>query len=158
MIGHGGEVLKFIGDAVLAIFPTDTNLRGPRGMARAALAAANDALARSKAQSDARGKRDEPRIDVGVTLHVGDVAYGNVGVPRRLDFTVIGPSVNVVTRMQELCKSLNVPIIASEEFAGAPGTELVALGEQSLRGVDGAVTVFTLPELVRAETLETNAR
>ena len=147
VIEHGGEVLKFIGDAVMAIFPIDTALRRPPEMARAALAAASESLARSRERSQERQERGEPRIDIGITLYVGEVAYGNVGLPRRLDFTVIGPSVNVVTRLQEVCKSLSTPIIASAEFAGTCELELVPLGEQSLAGVEGNVGVFTLPEL-----------
>ncbi len=147
VIDHGGEVLKFIGDAVLAIFPIDDALRRPPEMARAALAAARDVLARSRDRSQERLERGDAEIDIGVTLHIGEVAYGNVGLPRRLDFTVIGPSVNVVARLQEACKSLATSIVTSAEFAGICETELVPLGEHHFRGVEGGVRVFTLPEL-----------
>ena len=147
VIDHGSEVLKFIGDAVMAMFPIDDALRQPAEMARAALGAANEALARSRQRSKARAARDAPPIEIGVSLHVGELAYGNVGLPRRLDFTVIGPSANTVTRLQELCKTLNTPIIASAEFADICDCGLISLGEQPLRSVQDGIEVFTVPEL-----------
>ena len=146
VIDHGGEVLKFIGDAVLAIFPIDSALRRPPEMTRAALAASSDVLARTRDRNRKRLERGEAPIEIGVSLHIGEVAYGNVGLPRRLDFTVIGPSVNVVARLQDACKSLDVPVVASAEFAETCETELVPLGEHRFRGVEAGVGVFTLAE------------
>ena len=119
----------------------------PNGSANNHKRKKGDALAQSRRRSQARQEHGDSPIEIGISLHIGELAYGNVGLPRRLDFTVIGPSANVVTRLQELCKSLNTPIIPSAEFAGVCETGLVTLGEQNLCGVEGRVTVFTLPEL-----------
>ena len=147
VIDHGGEVLKFIGDAVLAIFPIDSALRRPPEMTRAALAASGDVLARIRDRNAKRLERGEAPIEFGVSLHIGEVAYGNVGLPRRLDFTVIGPSVNVVARLQDACKTLDVPVVASQEFAEICETELLPLGEHHFRGVEAGMGVYTLSEL-----------
>src|SRR5439155_330171 len=94
---HGGEVLKFIGDAMLAIFPIVDDLDRDRAC-RTALAAAEEALARLASANLARRARGEREIDLGLALHTGPVMYGNIGAPERLDFTVIGPAVNPTAR------------------------------------------------------------
>jgi uncharacterized protein (DUF427 family)/class 3 adenylate cyclase len=138
----GGEVLKFIGDAVLAIFPV-----GEDGdAARRAIAAARAALARI-GQYNAERSGDEPRLAMSLALHLGEVNYGNIGVPGRLDFTVTGPVVNEVSRIEGLAKQLGKPVLASDEFEALARGELVSLGRHELRGVGRPVEVFTLPEL-----------
>src|SRR5262249_25603396 len=89
---HGGEVLKFIGDALLAIFPIE---RDPRRACAAALAAARQAMAEIGEENRRRAANGRPAIAYGLALHVGDVLYGNIGSDTRLDFTVIGPAVNL---------------------------------------------------------------
>lgn len=138
----GGEVLKFIGDAVLAIFPVDNGADA----AQRAVAAARAALARIARYNAAQGA-DEPRLAMALALHVGEVNYGNIGVPGRLDFTVTGPVVNEVARIEGLCKQLGQPVLASDRFAALALGELVSLGSHELRGVGRPVEVFTLPEL-----------
>lgn len=133
---HGGEVLKFIGDAILAVFPADED---PGPACARALAAARQAVA---ALAQANLGRAEQLI-IGVALHLGEVFYGNIGGSGRLDFTVIGAAVNEVCRLEALCKSLGTPIILSaalrEHLADA---DLLDLGEHPLRGVRLPQRVF----------------
>ena len=139
----GGEVLKFIGDAVLAIFPLGGDSEAEA--ARRALAAARAALARLGRHNDAcRG--DDPQLAMALALHLGEVNYGNIGVPGRLDFTVTGPVVNELSRIEELCKKLGKPVLASGALAALLANELVPLGSHELRGVEKPVAVYTLPE------------
>jgi uncharacterized protein (DUF427 family)/class 3 adenylate cyclase len=138
----GGEVLKFIGDAVLAIFPLHEDPEAPRR----ALSAARAALARLGRYNGER-MEDEPHLAMALALHLGEVNYGNIGVPGRLDFTVTGPVVNEVARIEELCKRLGKPVLASGVLAALASDQLVSLGSHALRGVQHAVEVYTLPEL-----------
>lgn len=141
-IDAGGEVLKFIGDAVLAIFPISADPLA----AFAALSAAREALARIDEFNRTRDA-DEPELRGAIALHVGDVHYGNIGVPGRLDFTVTGPTVNEVARLEGLSKQLETPVVASGSFAARVDEELVSMGRHVLKGVHAPVEVFTLPEL-----------
>ena len=144
VVDHGGEVLKFIGDGVMAMFPIDRAERSASHAARAAVAAARQAVAEAHERSATRRQRGGAAIDIGVSLHIGDLAYGNVGLPGRLDFTVIGPSANVVTRLQELCKLLDVPIVASADLATVSEVAFASLGKHALRGVEEPVEVFAV--------------
>ena len=144
VLDHGGEVLRYIGDAVLAIFQVD----GPGGDARAArmaLAAAQDAQARLAQLNRSRQERDEEPIDFGLALHVGEVMFGNVGVPERIDFTVIGPAVNEVARLEGLTKALGRRIVVSNAFSRLLPLDWEALGETSLRGVESGHRVYAPP-------------
>jgi len=126
--GHGGEILKFIGDGLLAIFPIENG-----GMAAAA---ARHALASAMEAVDAaRGLTNDPPLEIVVALHIGNAIYGNVGSAQRLDFTVVGPAVNLVSRIEAVAKTLNVPIIVSDDFARAYGQPLHPLGLHKLRGL-----------------------
>ncbi len=142
---EGGEVLKFIGDAALAIFPTSAE-RPQRAACAQALDAAErfcrsvDALNRERRQAGA-----EP-LRFGLALHYGELAYGNVGAPRRLDFTVIGPSVNLASRLQELTKHLGESVLISEALAAGAERPLRDLGMQSLRDVARPQRVFAPAE------------
>ena len=142
---HGGEVLKFMGDSVLAIFPVDSEL-GPQPAAAAALAAARDATNRIAEGNAARKEKGLTEIGFGIALHHGNVVYGNIGAPDRLDFTVIGPAVNQTARIEALCRTLNRPVLVSQRIADAAESELVSLGFQALRGVREPQEIFTLPE------------
>lgn len=137
---HGGEVLKFIGDAVLAIFQPGEN--GDAATARSAIAAASEAVQALRATNDLRRSAGEPNIDCGIALHVGKVTYGNVGGRNRLDFTVIGPAVNLASRIESLTRELNRPVLVSEEFAALAPEEFVELGRFELKGVSGSPAVF----------------
>ena len=137
---HGGEILKFIGDAVLAIFPLGDDRRTVEVL-RNASAAACEAIA---SKSDIAANLPDLNVDFGVALHVGQVAYGNVGAPNRLDFTVIGPAVNLVSRIAGLCGELDVPYIASDAFVAASDESFQSLGTFSLKGIDRPEIVHTL--------------
>jgi adenylate cyclase len=104
VLDHGGEVLKFIGDAVKAIFPVEEGTRPAADMCRAALMTAKDAIARAQRLNGVRAGNGLPDINFGIALHVGQVMYGNVGTERRLDFTVIGPAANEVALLDGLSK------------------------------------------------------
>ena len=145
VIEHGGEVLKFIGDAVLAIFPIDDpDGRAPAACARA-LAAVREAERRIAACNAARRDRGEAPLAIGIALHRGDLTYGNIGSERRLDFTVIGSAVNEASRIEDASKALGAPVVVSAAFADSVPGELVSLGRHRLRGVSGAQEIFTLP-------------
>ena len=130
---HGGEVLKFIGDALLAIFPLSAAERG--SAAGRALAAAGEAVTAIEAVNKQRVPAGQPVIQFGLALHVGEVLYGNIGGASRLDFTVIGQAVNVATRIESLCKPLNRQVLLSGDFVDLCGTEVEPLGRFPLKGV-----------------------
>jgi adenylate cyclase len=137
---RGGEVLKFIGDAILAIFPVDS---GGSAACANALRAAEEALAALSRLND--GRAAENRLAIGVALHLGEVMYGNIGSKDRLDFTVISASVNETCRLESLCKVLKTPLTLSETFVNAlNGESVVDLGEHELKGVKAKARVFTL--------------
>lgn len=151
-LDHGGEVLRFIGDASLAIFPTGEVILGAEkkccdaaSACRSALAAVKDAQDRLKRLNAAREQRGDAPLRFGLALHMGDVTYGNVGVAQRLEFTVIGAAANHAARLQGLCKDLNHSIIISAEFRRCFPGQLVSLGHHALRGIGDTEEVFTLP-------------
>ena len=147
IVENGGEVLKFIGDAVLAIFPVaDPNSADPEACGKA-LAAARSARVRIEEINVQRSERELPGVEFGIGLHRGDVTYGNIGSTDRLDFTVIGAPANEAARIQELCKVLKTPVLISAKLAGRFSGELVSLGRHALRGVDAELEILTLPEL-----------
>ena len=137
---HDGNVLKFIGDGVLAIFRTDS-AHNDRTAARAALTATHEIL------EGLRGCTVEGQsLRAGIGLHIGTVMYGNVGSADRLDFTVIGPATNMAFRLEALTKQLGRPVLASHAFADAVDMPLVSLGKQPIRGFQDIEEVFGLPE------------
>jgi adenylate cyclase len=138
---HGGEILKFIGDGLLAIFPIET----PGGAAEAtrhALEGAVEALAAVRELGDELAALGEPPLHIVVALHVGTAIYGNIGAANRLDFTVIGPAVNLVSRVEAVAKALDLPIVVSDEFARAYGRPLRSLGTHQLRGLAAPHELF----------------
>jgi adenylate cyclase len=147
VLDHGGEVLKFIGDAVMAIFPFDEAERPAVDMCRAAMSAAREAISKVERGNAEREKSGLPPIKFGVALHVGQVMYGNVGTQRRLDFTVIGPAANEATRLEGLTKQLRTPVVASAEFSKVCPEELVALGTHEVAGVASGLDAYTLIDL-----------
>ena len=142
VIAGGGEVLRFIGDAVLAIFPIRDGGDDARAAAERALAAARDAESRLASANEGLAAEGEEPIEFGLGLHVGDVMYGNIGVPERLEFSVIGPAANEVARIEDLTKTLGRRVLLSEAFAVAAGASCEPLGAHPLRGVDAPVEVF----------------
>ena len=141
---HGGEVLKFIGDGMLAIFPIE-DVEFARMSARGALAAARDALAAASAMDSDPAFEDARPLRAVAALHTGEIFHGNIGAPDRLDFTAIGPSVNVVTRLESLAKTLGKELIVSAAFAEICPEPLVSLGRHALKGVAEPVEAFTCP-------------
>ncbi len=136
----GGQVLKFIGDGLLAIFPLKDNGAGP--VCDKALQAANDAFTALALLNADRAIKAEPPIRFGLALHVGEIAYGNIGGSGRLDFTVIGPAVNLAARLEGLTSSLQRDLVLSREFAEATSAATLSLGEFALKGVAEAIEVF----------------
>lgn len=139
---HGGQVLKFMGDGLLAIFPV-----GPDGDAgavcRAALAAAREAREKIAALASEQGGEG---VRFGLALHLGEVLYGNIGSGDRLDFTCIGPGVNLAARIEKLTGAKGRSILASAEFARHCGSDLAPVGAFALQGFSAAQAVFGLAE------------
>lgn len=139
----GGEVLKFIGDAMLAIYELNDEEGGDATTCSAkTLAAAHAARARIDARNAERQAGGLPLIECGLALHMGSVHYGNIGAPDRLDFTVIGPAVNHAARLEKLGSELGQPIIVSASVAAAAPVELRPLGQHRLRGIEAPQEVF----------------
>jgi adenylate cyclase len=140
---HGGEVLKFVGDGILAIFPDPDPARAAGQALDAALAADAGIVALNRARRDSGLRTTEFYL----ALHTGSVLFGNFGSQTRLDFTVLGPAVNETSRIGAMCRSLDQQVIVSSAFAGAAGrrrADLVSLGRYALRGVGAPQELFTL--------------
>jgi adenylate cyclase len=136
---HGAEVLKFIGDGLLAIFA----VTGDVGAAcRAALAVSEEARAAIAAANAERQRAGEPLLRHAMALHVGDVLYGNIGSAKRLDFTTIGPAVNLTARLETLARDLGRDLVVSARFAAHSPETLASLGTFRLRGFREAQEVF----------------
>ena len=136
VLDAGGEVLRFIGDAALAIFPVGADA----GRAcRTAVAAAREAMARMQAANAGRSRA----LDFGIGLHLGDVLYGNIGTPTRIEFTVIGAAANEAARIESFCKVLGVPLVLSYPVAEHV-PDCRSLGAHRLRGVAAPLELFTL--------------
>ncbi len=139
---HRGEVLKFVGDGMLAIFPI-ADIELARQAARDAMAAARDALA-------CVNRLDFPeagKLRAVAALHVGEIYYGNIGAHDRLDFTAIGPAVNLASRLEGVAKKVDLPLVVSEEFAALGTEKLVSIGRFPMKGLAGTREVFA-PETV----------
>lgn len=151
VLDHGGEVLRFIGDAALAIFPIGAVVERPEACAEhvracaTAIDAAADAVRRIAVVNATRARAGLPRIRFGIGLHLGDVLYGNIGVPERLEFTVVGAAANEAARIESLCKALHREVLISEAVARVAGRPLLSLGSHALRGVSRPQELFTLP-------------
>ena len=139
----GGEVLKFIGDGVLAIFPVTG---GPAEACEAALRAVVAARAGMAHLDTVRQAQGLPPLPFGAALHLGEMLWGNIGAADRLDFTAIGPAVNLVSRLEGLCRPLGRSVLISGAVAAETTTPLVPLGEHALRGIAAPCAVFTLPD------------
>ena len=142
---RGGHVLKFIGDAMLAIFPFEE--AGRAETCRRALDSALEAIGKIEALSAARVAAGGPVAPVDLALHLGHVLYGNVGAIDRLDFTVIGPAINEAARIEALCQPLGRAVLVSAEFVEAmkgADSRLKSLGSHALRGVKERKEIFAL--------------
>src|SRR5215475_8482459 len=150
----GGDVLKLIGDGVLAIF-TGEDMAVAR---RAALSAEHSFRLNMLELNDRRAREGRPVTTAYVGLHVGEVFYGNIGSEERLDFTVVGPAVNEVSRIASMCNSIDREFLASSEFCkglDAPGRRyLVSTGRYALRGIGRAQDLYTLdPDIADNEVM-----
>lgn len=142
---RGGEILQFIGDAILIVFEMKSAAE-ERAVCEAALDAAVDAFASIAVVNHKRRRAGGPQIEFGLGLHLGTVTHANVGAPNRLAFNVVGPAVNKTARIQALTKEAGIPLLMSREFAARISRPLRSAGSFALRGVAGTQEVFALPE------------
>lgn len=138
---HGGEILKFMGDGLLAVFP----LSVPTACADLLSAIRKGRAAMTELNVKSAGD-GHPQLGYGVGVHIGDVMYGNIGSKTRLDFTVIGPAVNIASRLETLTKEVKRPVLLSKTFVETAGcqAEADALGLFSLKGIEEQIDVFAL--------------
>jgi adenylate cyclase len=139
IVRHGGEILKFIGDGLLAIFP----LHDPNACANLLRAVTEARQAMAVLNERNRGTGRAP-LNYGIGVHVGDVMYGNIGSASRLDFTVIGPAVNMASRLEALTKQIGRPVLLSRDFAElvTPEFELERVGQHAVRGFSEPIELF----------------
>ncbi|CAN7274617.1 adenylate/guanylate cyclase domain-containing protein [Pararhizobium sp. LjRoot235] len=139
---NGGEILSFLGDGFLAVYPCGRHREPSRVAALAAMAAVRQATARMTELNADRRQQGLADVKYGIGLHVGNVMFGNVGLNDRLTFSAFGAAVNEVERLQGLTKKYSKPIIASQSFATYCGGDWVTLGHEKLRGVGQKVAVL----------------
>lgn len=137
---NGGEILKFLGDGIMAVFPVGQSDMTPSKACERALAAAQQTLLRS-IQTEKVGV-----VETGFGLHFGEVLYGNVGSATRLDFTVLGPAVNRTARIEGLCSRLQIPILFSTEFRDQISVPVQTVTTMPLKGFEGVYEIFTLAD------------
>lgn len=151
IIENGGEVLRFIGDAVLAIFPIAGETTKSWESATGALEASRRAIKATEMISE-RIKavnlehHELPPLKYGIGLHQGDVTYGNIGIPERLEFTVIGSAANEAARIESMTKELMEPVLISSSFADTFPGKLKSVGQHVLKGVEGEHELFAIPD------------
>jgi adenylate cyclase len=140
----GGEILKFMGDGMLAIFPVATPADRAATASTAARAAAS-AVDAMLVLNRIRAAEDQPTVRFGLALHLGEVMFGNIGASQRLDFTVIGPTVNYAARLEKLCSPLDRTVLLSSAMAALlPDAGLEPLGDHALKDIDHPQAVFGL--------------
>jgi adenylate cyclase len=140
----GGEILKFMGDGMLAIFPVASP--GQRGeTASRAMRAAASAVDAMLVLNRVRATEGEPAVRFGLALHIGEVMFGNIGASQRLDFTVIGPAVNYAARLEKLCSPLDRSVILSAPLAELlPEHEIEPLGRHAMKDIDVPQSIYGL--------------
>lgn len=146
IIEHGGEVLKFMGDGLLAVFPIAEGGTETAEVCGRVLAAARASRERVAAMTFRHGGTNFDKFRFGLALHVGEVLYGNIGGGHRLDFTCIGPAVNLAARLEKIASDLNRTIVASEGFAAAAPESWLNLGEFPIAGFRRAERVYGLTD------------
>ena len=145
----GGDVLKLMGDGILAIFTAG----GRSGAGEAALSATVAAQASVAELNGRRAAEGLPTTGIYLGLHIGEVFYGNIGSKERLDFTVVGPAVNEVSRIAAMCRSVDQPMLVSADFAAAVDDakhRFLSVGRFALRGISGPQELFTLDSTLGA--------
>lgn len=140
---HGGDVLKFMGDGILSIFPFESSDHSTE-RCREAIEAARDAITALVKLNQVRTQAGENELAMGIGLNRGTVTYGNIGSPGRLDFTVLGPAVNLASRVQDLCKTVGDPVLSTESVANANMEYFASRGHHEVRGLEEPVEVFAL--------------
>ena len=145
VIKNGGEVLRFIGDAALAIFPIGEDGCTVTDASRRALRATTMAASRADHRNAARISDGREPFEYGIGLHVGDIMYGNIGVPSRIEFSVIGAAANEAARIEGLTKTLGETVLVSEAFAKGIVTPWRDLDKHAIRGSEHQITVFAPP-------------
>lgn len=151
VLDHGGEVLRFIGDAVLAIFPIAESAGRARASATGTLEACRRAIKAASAAAERvrmvnESHPDLPPLRYGIGLHLGTVTYGNIGIPQRLEFTVIGSAANEAARVESMTKELQKTVLVSAAFADKYPGKLLSVGRYRLKGLEGERELFTLPD------------
>lgn len=149
VLDHGGQVLRFIGDAALAIFPLHADHEadgghGPDAAMVSAMAAVDEARNRIATLNQNRQAEGLQPLSFGIALHMGEVTYGNIGTANRLEFTVVGDAANRAARIESMCKLLNEPVLFSQEVARFFPGKSKSLGTHTLRGVPEPVEIFAL--------------
>ncbi|WP_234999602.1 adenylate/guanylate cyclase domain-containing protein [Roseovarius albus] len=142
---HGGDVLKFMGDGILSIFPISDRANRAKQCGNAARAA-QDAIAGLTALNVNRNQANQPSLDFGVGINVGQVSYGNIGSPGRLDFTVLGGAVNLASRIEGLTKTVGSRILATAAVANVSPDLFSPCGSYAIRGLADPIELFTLIE------------
>jgi adenylate cyclase len=146
---HGGEILKFMGDGLLAVFPIAKDGGDVADVGARVLDAAREA--RTNVVAMRHGSDEAERFRFGVALHVGDILFGNIGGSGRLDFTCIGPAVNLAARLEKIAGRLGRTVVASSAFAGLHGREWADLGEFPIAGLASTQRVYGLRDEMAAE-------
>jgi len=146
VLDHGGQILRFIGDAALAIFPIEDELDNTclQAVCDRAVVAAHEASSRIESANARRVKESAQTLGYGIALHVGDVTYGNIGTGNRLEFTVIGEAANLAARIESMCKALDQPVLLSAKFAVCDPDRFASLGQHPLKGIDDPQEIFAL--------------
>ena len=147
---HGGEILKFMGDGLLAVFPIAKDGSDLGAVCARVLEAAREARAGVDAMRYPAGEGDE-RFRFGVALHIGEILFGNIGGTSRLDFTCIGPAVNLAARLEKIAGKLSRTVVASAAFAGVCRDGWTELGEFPIAGFSKTQRVFGLRDEAAAE-------
>jgi adenylate cyclase len=144
VIGAGGEIVKFMGDGMLGMFPVASPAKRAQVASNVVRAAGSVADAIT-VLNGIRAAADEPAVRFGLALHIGEVMFGNIGVSNRLDFTVIGPAVNHAARLEKLCVPLSRPVLLSAALAALlPARDIEALGLHALKDVGQPQAIFGL--------------
>jgi len=143
---RGGEILQFIGDAILIVFEIKDPAR-TADVCKAALDAAIDAFDTIAVVNNRRRRARQPVVEFGLGLHLGTVTHANVGAPNRLAFNVVGPPVNMTARIQGMTKKLQIPLLMSADFAAQVDLPVDSVGLQELRGIATAQELFRLRDV-----------
>lgn len=149
VISGGGEVLRYIGDASLAIFPFERYERDIDAC-DAALAVAHDAMKRAQTINEDRKARGEPALEFGIGLHTGKVMYGNIGTKERIEFTVIGSAANEAARIEAKCKELSQTVLVSDAFAAIRPGNWHSHGTFELRNIGHPIEILSPLNLQQA--------